>query len=419
MSIVRCSIEVERSTANAARTWSSIFIRRLFAIEYVRDMRVLVLGAGFGGLELSTCLSETFGDDVDVTLIDRNDAFVFGFSKLDVMFGRTGPEAVRHAYADAVKPGVHFVQTEIRSIDPALRRVETDDGIFESDLLVVALGADIDPSLTPGLLEGGGHEFYTVDGAFAARDVLAEFQGGRVVIGVLSTPFKCPPAPSETALMLHDHLTDRGLRDRSEIALAMDFGRPIPPSPDASAALIEAFAARDIEWCPRTEAAALDPARKVATLRDGGEMPYDLFLAVPVHRAPDVVVEAGLTTDGWIAVDALTFETSFDGVYAIGDVAAVGTPRAGVFAEGHAAVAADHIAARIRGETSDARYPGRGVCYLEFGRGRLAMVDVTFFGDQRVGELVGPSADLVAAKAEFGTSRIKRWFGRDWAAVPA
>jgi sulfide:quinone oxidoreductase len=382
-------------------------------------MRVLVLGAGFGGLELSTCLSETFGDDVDVTLIDRNDSFVFGFSKLDVMFGRTVPEAVRHPYRDAVKPGVQFVQTEIRSIDPATKRVETDDGTFEGDLLVVALGADLDPAATPGLTEGGGHEFYTVQGAFDARDVLADFDGGRVVVGVLSTPFKCPPAPSETALMLHDHLVERGLRDRSKIALAMDFGRPIPPSPDASEALIEAFASRDIEWLPRTEVSELDPGRRVATLREGGEMDYDLFLAVPVHRAPAVVVESGLTTDGWIQVDSLSFETGFDGVYAIGDVAAVGTPRAGVFAEGHAAVAAEHIAARIRGETSDAQYGGRGICYLEFGKGRLAMVDVTFFGDKRVGKLVGPSESIAAEKAEFGSSRVRRWFGREWAAVPA
>jgi sulfide:quinone oxidoreductase len=103
-------------------------------------------------------------------------------------------------------------------------------------------------------------------------------------------------------------------------------------------------------------------------------------------------------------------------VYAIGDVAAVGTPRAGVFAEGHAAVAADRIAALIRGTTSSAQYGGRGVCYLEFGRNQVALVDVTFFGDQRTGGLRGPSAEFAADKLEFGSSRIKRWFGRDWPA---
>jgi sulfide:quinone oxidoreductase len=375
--------------------------------------RVVVLGAGFAGLELTTRLSEEFGDGIEIVLIDRSDAFVFGFSKLDVMFGRAVPDEVRHAYADIAKPGVRFVQTRIRSIDPGSRTVQTDAGAFDADVLVVALGADLDPAATPGLIEGG-HEFYTLAGGFAARDVLDRFEGGRVVIGVLSTPYKCPPAPSETALLLHEHLVGRGLRERSEIALVIDFGRPIPPSPAASAALLEAFAERDIEWHASREVCELDTGRNVAILRDGGEMPYDLFLAVPVHHAPAVVTEAGLTRDGWIQVDAQTFETSFPGVYALGDVAAVGTPRAGVFAEGHATIAAEHIAARIRGTTSSAQYGGRGICYLEFGGDEVAMVDVTFFGDQRSGELIGPSSALAADKAEFGSSRIKRWFGRDW-----
>jgi sulfide:quinone oxidoreductase len=375
--------------------------------------RVLVLGAGFGGLELATRLSEEFGEDIEIVLIDKSDAFVFGFSKLDVMFGKTTSDHVRHPYASITKPGVRFVQTAIHAIDPASRTVQTETGAFEGDVMVIALGADLDIGATPGLAEGGS-EFYTVPGGFAAREAIDRFEGGRVVVGVLSTPFKCPPAPSETALLMHEHLVERGLRERSEIALVMDFGRPIPPSPAASEALLEAFAERDIEWHPRREVHELDPSRKVALLRDGGEMPYDLFLAVPVHRAPAVVVEAGLAEDGWIPVDSVTFETTYPGVYAIGDVAAVGTPKAGVFAEGHAAIAAQHIAARIRDATSPAQYQGRGICYLEFGGEETAMVDVTFFGEQRSGELIGPSPALAAEKAEFGSSRIKRWFDREW-----
>jgi sulfide:quinone oxidoreductase len=237
------------------------------------------------------------------------------------------------------------------------------------------------------------------------------------VVGVLSTPYKCPPAPSETVLLMNQYLIDRGLRDKSEIALVIDFGRPIPPSPDASAALISAFAEREIEWHPSREVCELHPARNVATLRDGGEMPYDLFLGVPVHRAPQVVVDSGMTENGWIAVNPLTLETSFERVYAIGDVAAVGTPRAGVFAEGHAAVAAQRIAAEINGTSSSAEYGGRGICYLEFGRNQIATVDVTFFGEKRTGSLVGPSEELMADKAEFGSSRAKRWFGREWVAT--
>ncbi|MEQ1873874.1 MAG: FAD/NAD(P)-binding oxidoreductase [Ilumatobacteraceae bacterium] len=380
-------------------------------------MRIVVLGAGFGGLEVTTRLSDEFGDDVDIVLIDKAEGFVFGFSKLDVMFGKAQASNVRHSYSNLVKPGVRFVQSTIRAIDPVAKRVATDAGQFEADILVVALGADLHPSATPGLVEGG-HEFYTVAGAFDLRDVLANFAGGRVIVAVCSTPFKCPPAPSETALLMHDHLTASGVRDKSSIALVMPMGLPIPPSPAASSALLTAFAERGIDWHPNQRVASLDAARKVALLSDGGEMPYDLFLGVPVHRAPEVVVASGLTVDGWIAVDPLTLQTSFPGVYAVGDVTSVGTPKAGVFAEGQAIVVADGIAAIIRGDTSSTTYDGRGMCYLEFGHNQVAKVDVTFLAGQNpVGEMDGPSIDYVADKVEFGSSRIQRWFGQPWQAT--
>lgn len=380
-------------------------------------MRILVLGAGFGGLELTTRLSEQFGDDVEITLIDKSDSFVFGFSKLDVMFGRTSGEAVSHKYSEIVKPGVNFVQAEITAIDHLAKRATTSAGSFDADFLVIALGADYDIAATPGL--DGEHEFYTVAGAFALQQVIADFAGGDVLIAVLGTPYKCPPAPSETAMMMHDHLERHGLREQSSITLAIDFARPIPPSPSASEALIAAFAESGIDWRPRTEVEKLDPARKVATTREGEELSYDLLLAVPIHVAPKVVLDSGICENGWIPVDPLTLETPHPGVYAIGDVAAVGTPRAGVFAEGQAIVAADQIAAKIREATSEAQYDGHGICYLEMGDGTIGKVDVTFFGDAKSGELLGPSADFVADKAEFGAARAKRWFGKDWTNVPA
>ena len=382
------------------------------------EMRVLVLGAGFGGLELTTRLSEEFGNDVEVVLIDQADGFVFGFSKLDVMFGRTGAEAVHHPYRDLVKPGVRFIQTTIRAIDPTALSVQTDAGDFESDLMVVALGADLDPGATPGLVEVG-HEFYTVGGAFALRNVLAGFEGGRVIVGVTSTPFKCPPAPSETALLLHEYLSERGLRDRSEISLVMPLPVPIPPSPAASEALLEAFSQRNINWHPAQLIRELDPTGRVARFADGTELPFDLFLGVPTHRVPAVVAESGMTVDGWIPVNPLTLETAYPGVFAVGDVTSVGTPKAGVFSERQAGVAADRIIAIIRGGIGTSEYDGYGTCYLEFGHDEVARVEVRFAsGQPPVGTYDSPSQVLAAEKAEFGASRIQRWFGRAWTTLP-
>ena len=377
-----------------------------------------MLGAGFGGLELVTRLSDEFGDAVDIVLVDAADGFVFGFTKLDVVFGRADAAAAIHPYADLAKPGLRFVRSTVREIDPAARRAVTDAGTFDADVMVVALGADLHPEMTPGLVEAG-YEFYTVAGAFALRPVLEQFPGGRVVVGVTSTPFKCPPAPSETVLLMHDHLTARGLRDRSSISLVMPLGKPIPPSPAASEALIQAFAERDIAWRPDRLVRALDPARKVALLSDGGEMEFDLFLGVPVHRAPRVVVDSGMTEDGWIPVEPLTLATRFPDVYAVGDVTSVGTPKAGVFAEGQAAVVADRIAARIRGDAQAARYDGHGICYMEFGQDKVAKVDVTFVSGQAPhGGIEGPSMAIARDKVEFGSSRIARWFGARAPAAP-
>jgi sulfide:quinone oxidoreductase len=379
-------------------------------------MRVVVLGAGFGGLELTTLLSDRFGERLDLVLIDRAEGFVFGFSKLDVMFGRTTAEQVLHRYDDILKPGVQVVRATIQSIDPATRTVHTDAGTFTADVLVVALGAEVDPAATPGLLEGG-HEFYTTAGAFAAREVLDGFTGGHVVVGVTGTPFKCPPAPSETALLVHDLLERRGLRDRS-VSLVMPLPSPIPPSPDASAVLLETFAQRGIEWLPNTVVRGLDPLRRVVLMSDpdgaDSELGYDLFLGVPKHSAPDVVVAAGLTEDGWIPVD-YTLQTRYPNVFAVGDCTSVGTPKAGVFAEGQAVVAAERITALLRGDEPEAVYDGRGVCYLEVGHDMIAKVDVTFAsGSRPTGTLQGPSRELVADKAAFGSSRVQRWFGRHW-----
>jgi sulfide:quinone oxidoreductase len=193
---------------------------------------------------------------------------------------------------------------------------------------------------------------------------------------------------------------------------------PIPPSPDASAALLAAFEERGIGWYGERLVRELVPSRQVAVFTDGAEMPYDLFLGVPVHRVPAVVEASGMTVDGWIPVDPLTLETAFAGVYAVGDVTSVGTPKAGVFAEGQAAIVAEEISAKVRGTEDAERYEGRGICYVEWGDKQVGRVVATFrSGETPLGEFGAPSPVFAADKAEFGTTRIQRWFGREWEAT--
>jgi sulfide:quinone oxidoreductase len=150
-------------------------------------------------------------------------------------------------------------------------------------------------------------------------------------------------------LLLDDELTARGVRDACQISFVMPLGTPVPPSPETSAALLNEFAARDIAFIAARRVSALDPGRSVAILDDGSELAFDLFLGVPKHRAPDVVIASGMTEDGYVPVDSATLQTRFPGVYAVGDVATAGVPKAGVFAEGAARVVAQTLIAGLRG----------------------------------------------------------------------
>jgi len=374
-------------------------------------LRVTVLGAGFGGLELTTILSETIGSRLDLTLIDQNDSFFFGFSKLDVMFGHKPSDAVKLSYNSIIKPGVKFRKETITAIDPVTKTVTTENATYEADVLVVALGANYDFNATPGLKEWG-NEYYSFSGAEKLRDVLPQFSKGHAVVGVCNAPFKCPPAPSEAALMLHDYLVNRGLRSDCSISLVIPFGLPIPPSPDSSKALLKTFEERNIRFIPQRKVIAVDKNNKVR-LDDGTELPCDLFLGIPKHVAPDVVLQSGLAENGWIPVDRTNLRTKFSNVYAIGDVTNVGTPKAGVFAEGAAKIAAASIIAAFNGAENDTPYTGAGSCYIEFGKGHVARVDVDFFsGPKPFGIHHEASEALVVDKEYFGSSRKTRWFGK-------
>jgi len=375
---------------------------------------VLILGAGFGGLELATRLSESYADDVRVTLLDRNDFFFFGFSKLDVMLGRQTADAIALHYADIAKDGVEFRQETVTGIDPGSRRVSTDANSYDPDFLVVAMGADYDMQATPGLAEGGS-EYYTLAGAQRLRETLDAFDGGRVLVSVLGQPFKCPPAPFEGAFLLHERFTERGIRDTVQMTMTFPMKGPVPVTGAVSRMFREGLAERGIEQRPEQLVTSIDPAKKEARLASGETLPYDLFVGIPVHRAPDPLAASGLAVDGWVPVDQANLRTAYPGVYAIGDVCSGPrtVPKAGIFAESAALVVADDIAAAISGGEPPAPYGGSGICYAEFGDGLVSKVEVNFLaGDAPAAQPYGATLANAAEKEEFGAARRARWFGR-------
>jgi sulfide:quinone oxidoreductase len=356
----------------------------------------VILGGGFGGLAAAHTLRARLPAEHAVVLVDQSPDFLVGAGKTWVMLGWKDVADIARPRAELLPAGVRYVPAAVERIDARQGEVVTSAGALRADYLVIALGADVNLGAVPGLAEAA-HTFYTLAGAQAARPALEAFAGGELIVLIPAKPFKCPPAPYEAALLLHDHFVTRGLREHMRLSVYTCEGAPMATAgPEVGALVRGELAARDIAYYPLKNTARVAGERHAVVFDDGSEAHYDLLLAVPPHAAPRVVREAGLLgPSGWIPVDPQTLRaTNVDGpcaVYAVGDVTEVPLPgrfkpdmplvlpKAGVFAGTHGALAAEHIAAQILGGPAAPAFDGKGFCFLETSRGTALKGDGDFF----------------------------------------
>ncbi len=353
---------------------------------------ILILGGGVGGFTAVQELRVRLSREHRVILVDREAKPPFAPSFLWLMTGGRDPNAIHKDLHTLPKQGVEFINAEAQTIDTAAHRVVTSGGTFDYDYLIVALGGELAPELIPNLSDIA-HTPYSLSGATKLRDALADFRGGRVVVVIASLPYKCPAAPYETALLLDSALGHRGTQHRVEIFTPE--GLPLPVAgPDIGKAVKEILTTRSIGFHPKVKLTAVNAASKELLFDDGTKTNFDFLVAVPPHRAPQVVRDAGLTdASGWIPVDKATLKTSIANVFALGDVAAIRLPgryspdmplmlpKAGVFAHAQAQVVASNIAAEISGQGTPTTWDGFGACFLEVGAGQAGFAAGNFYAE--------------------------------------
>jgi sulfide:quinone oxidoreductase len=376
----------------------------------------LILGGGFGGITVATDLRRRLGQGHRVTLVDRQTRFVMGLRKLWELVDMGSIDEGSRDRALLDRSGVRFLRRRIDGIDPESRRVATDEGVLEADYLVVALGAEARPDLVPGLSEHA-HNVWRVAGVARLKAALDGLEGGRIAIVIAGVPYSCPPAPYECAMLLDDHLRQRGRRESVEISVVTLQPMLLPNAGrSGSDWLARQLTARGVGFQVGRRVERFEAGRAVFA---DGELTAELMIAVPPHRVPAVVAESGLTGDGqWIRVDPTTLETGFEGVFAIGDVTGIKLanglplPKAGVMAELEGQCVAQAIAARERGEAPPAGFDGQGFCFMETGKSTAALIQGEFFAEPepRV-ELAESSVENARRKHEFEAERLERWFG--------
>ncbi|MHB8146704.1 MAG: NAD(P)/FAD-dependent oxidoreductase [Vulcanimicrobiaceae bacterium] len=377
----------------------------------------IVLGAGVGGIVTANELRERCAKTDRIILIDRNAMHLFAPSLLWLVAGSRTANEIQRPVRELLRPGIEFVQGTVLAIDPAQRAVTTDGARFTTDALVVALGAELAPDTIPGLAEAG-HNFYTLDGAQSLRHALEEFHGGKVVVMTASALYKCPAAPYEAALLIEDALRKRGVR--AATTMEMHAAEPAPmgvAGPAVSEALKAVLRSKGIAYSSNHQVMSVDPASHIISFADRSSTTYDLLAYVPPHRPPAVIAESGLAGDvGWIPVNRSTLGTSFEGVYAIGDVATIPLsmgkplPKAGVFAHAEAAVVARNIADSWRLQPTKHTFNGHGACFVETGDGKAAIGSGNFFADPTpMVTLRPPSFVWHFAKVLLEKRWLKRW----------
>lgn len=372
--------------------------------------RVLVLGAGFGGIATATRLRSLLDPTHEVVLVDRRTDFVMGLRKTWAVVGSHPLEGGRRDLVELRAKGVDVRTGTIDAIDPVGRRALLDGEWLGADAIVVALGAEHVPGAVPGLDE---HGINVWDRANAARahDALAALDRGRLLVGVFGTPYACPPG-----LLANDAFRARGSAAIVEVFGPMPIALPVVGAGE-SAKVERLLDAAGIEFNSGRAATSVEPG--VVRFADGSDLRFDLLFAIPPHRCPAVLVDAGLAApDGWIQVDPATLATSFPGVYAIGDATVIKLanglplPKAGLFAEAQGYTVAERIAAEMTGRTATAAFMGEGSCFAEVGGGQAVEIRGRFLADPPAIEILEPSRASMAGKAAFEIDRLAAWFGR-------
>ncbi len=375
--------------------------------------KIGILGAGFGGLEAANVLLSELRRPHEIYVFDKRAEFYMGLSKLWVMTGERTKKEIMHSYGKLKKKGVFFVNKEIIKIELKNKRVYTRDEEFEFDYLIVALGA----SLAPEQIRGFENvlNLYDLDQVAQLNQRIENFENGKLAIVVTSMPFKCPPAPYEAAFMLDDFFRERLRRENIKMAIFTVEPQPMPIAGKENGELVKnMLAQKNIDYFPNYKVKEFKMGK--VFFENGEDIEADVIVAVPPHKVPNVLVDAGLAQkDGWVEVEAESLKTKFENIFAVGDCTTIklsngmALPKAGIFAENAAYVVAKNIIADIKKITKWG-FSGEGACYLEVGNGKAVKADGKFFEKPNpVVEIALPSEEFFQAKKDFERNRILKW----------
>ncbi|OGU76491.1 MAG: hypothetical protein A2V93_03505, partial [Ignavibacteria bacterium RBG_16_34_14] len=324
-------------------------------------------------------LAKLLPQEIEIVLIEKNRNHSLAASYLWLMVNKRKPHQITSELRELISSRVNILFEEINQIDTQNKIITTEKSQITFDYLVIALGAGLDQTYLDKQ-QLGIHNFFTLEGAAELNKALQNFEGGNVSIIVSSLPYKCPGAPYEGAMLIHDFLSKK-LRSNFSVNLYTPEPQPLPVAgPELGNSVKEILTKKGIGFHPQNQLTSINHNERKIEFVSGNSINYDLLVLIPSHKAPVVISKSGLVDEsGWITVNKGTLETKYENVFAIGDVTSITIPgrwhpdkpmklpKAGVFAHSQAINVSKIIASKIQGKESKEIFCADGFCMLEAG----------------------------------------------------
>jgi sulfide:quinone oxidoreductase len=357
----------------------------------------VVLGGGTGGTLIANRLLKMLdAASAEIVVVDGDDEHLYQPGLLFVPFGMARPASLVRPRHEQFRPGISFRRAAVDRVDLETDQVWLSDGTsLTYDVLVVATGARLVPEETEGLTGPGWMEtvftFYDLDGAVALQAALSRFTGGRLVIGVVDMPVKCPVAPLEFCFLADWYFRRRKIRDRVELT----FVTPL------DGAFTKAVCNRELSGLLEDKGVSLvtefntgevDGQGGRLTSFDGREIPFDLAVMIPLHGGQAYVDRSPGLGDalGFVPTDERTLQSKAKpNVFVIGDAADIPTSKAGSVAHFEGEVLARNIGRYLAGEPLDAEFDGHTNCFIESGFGKALLIDFNYDTEPVTGHFPG------------------------------
>ena len=380
--------------------------------------RVVVIGGGYGG-SIAAKYVRMFDASIEVVLIERNKEYVscpFSNYYLGGLIKDLSPLTIGYDKL-AANHGVKMVYAEVTGIDPAAKVVVTSNGTLSYDRLIVSPGVDFRTEEVEGYTEETSrvmpHAWKAGPQTIALRKQLEDMpDGGKVIISMPLTPYRCPPGPYERACLIGHYLKQH--KPKSKVIL-LDANPDVVSKKPLFTKAWSTYYKDIVSYVPAKKVTKVDTASKTLFVEGIEDFKGDVVNFIPAQRAGRIAVAAGLVgaDKNWCPVDATTFESTIHkAIHVIGDASIAGDmPKSGYSANSEAKVCATNVVALMNGK-EPTELSGINVCYSAISDSE----SVSIAGVYKVaeGKIVGVPNSGGISPVDFSQTKLEHIYAESW-----